>query len=506
MRYSPALCLAAALSIAVMAGHAQSVDTLTGKLAGFPTRLFSKIQSESANLNQQINSQTEKYLARMARREQQMQKKLAALDSNAARTLFANAQQQYKALATQVRADTGNRKNGLSGQYVPYVDTLQGAIAFLQQHPQLMSKSNVVAAPGIAIPSVAGISPEIQAKMQGAASQFQALNAKMQDADIIKAYVQSRQQQISQYMAQHTVMVGVLGKSLASMQQEQYYYSQRVQQYKEMLSDPGALAQQALAMLAKLPAFQNFMTSHSQLGTLFHVPGSYGGAQAVNGLQTKEQVAGIVQSHISAAGPAGATALQGNLQSAQSQLDGFKDKLSKYGLGSANAPMPAFTPNTEKTKTFLRRIQFGFDFQTTHNSYYYPNLLSFGLSVGYKLGHSNVVGIGASYELGTGNGIRNIAFTSQGLGLRSFLRIKIKGSFSATAGFEYNYTTPFSSYQDLKQIQYWTRSGLIGVTKEIPTKSKVLKQTTVSLLWDAMSYYQSPATQPFLFRIGYNFN
>jgi hypothetical protein len=500
MLYKRGLFLAAALCLAVTVTRAQSADSLTGRLANFPTRLFGKIRSQSASLNQQISTQTQKYLAKMARQEQRMQQRLAAVDSNAAKTLFANSQQQYAALAAQVRSDTGKRTVALSGRYVPYADTMQGAMSFLQQHPQLLAKGS-----GGAIPSVTGVPQQVQAKLQGAASQFQAVQAKMQDADMVKAYVQSRQQMISQYLVQHTAFAGVLGKSLTGMQQEQYYYSQRVQQYKAMLSDPGALAQQALSMLGKLPAFQSFMTTHSQLGSLFHMPGSYSTAQAVNGLQTKEQVAHIVQSQISAAGPGGAAALQGNLQSAQSQLDGYKDKLSKLGLGNGDAQMPNFSPNDQKAKSFLGRLQYGFNFQTTHYTNYYPSLLSLGVSLGYKLGHSNVVGVGVSYQLGTGNGIRDVAFSSQGLGLRSFVNIKIKSSFSLSGGFEYNYTTPFVTYQQLKQIQYWQKSGLIGVTKTISMKSKVLKQTTLSLLWDFLSYQNVPPTQPIIFRIGYTF-
>jgi hypothetical protein len=485
MSFLRGLYLSAGVCLVVTVSHAQSTDTLTGKLANFPSRLFGKIQSQSTSLNQQLTSQTQQYLARMARREQRMQQRLSAVDSNAAKALFANSQQQYAALAAQIKSDTGGRPVVLRGQYVPSLDTLQGAMAFLQQHVQSLTSSSA-------------------AKLQGAASQFRALQAKMQDADIVKAYVQSRQQQISQFIAQHSNFSAVLSKPLARVQAEQYYYSQRVQQLKAMWADPTALAQQALSMLSKLSAFQNFMMTHSQLGSLFHVPNSYGSAAALNGLQTKEQIAQTVQQHISAAGPGGAAALQGSLQSAQSQLDGLKDKLSKFGAGSADVPMPAFTPNTEKTKTFLHRLQVGFDLQTTHNSYDYPSLLTVGLRLGYQLDHSNIIGVGASYELGTGNGIQHIAFSSQGLGLRSFLQVKVHGSFSVTGGFEYNYTVPFSSYQDLKQLQYWTRSGLIGVTKTISTKSKLLKQTTLSLLWDFLSYSQQPPTPAFLFRVGYN--
>jgi len=474
------------LCLAVTVSHAQSPDTLAGKLANFPSRVFGKIQSQSASLNQQLTSQTQRYLSRMARREQRMQQKLSAVDSNAAKSLFANSQQQYAALSAQIKTDTGNRQTTFSGQYHPYADTLQGAMAFLNQNPQVLASGTAT-------------------KLQAASTQFQALQAKMQDADIAKAYVQSRQQQISEYIAEHANMIGVLGKPLAGMQQEQVYYAQRVQQYKAMLSDPSALAQQALSMLGRLPAFQSYMTTHSQLGSLFHLPGNYGTAQALNGLQSKEQVAGLVKSQVSAGGSAGASAMQANLQSAESSLDGYKDKLSKLGLGNGDAQLPVDPKtNDQHTKSFLGRLQYSFNFQTTHNSIYYPSLLTLGLGLGYKLGHSNVIGVGASYEIGTGNGINHIAITGNGLGLRSFATIKLKTSFSLYAGLEYNYTTPFTNYQQLKQLQYWTRSGLIGVQKTVSMKSKVFKQTTLALLWDFLSYQQVPQTQPLIFRIGYS--
>jgi hypothetical protein len=501
MSHKLAFGLAAAFCLAGAATHAQSVDTLTGKLANFPTQLFGKIGSQSADLNKQLTARTQKYLSKMARQEQQMRQKLALVDPGAAQRLFANSQQQYAALAAQVRGDTGHRTVRLSGRYIPYVDTLQGAMSFLQQYPQVLAK-------GSGVGNVSGLTAPIgtvQTKLQGAANQFQALQAKMQDADMVKAYVQSRQQMISAYIAQHTQFAGVLGKPLAGMQQEQYYYSQRVQQYKAMLSDPGALAQQALAIVGKLPAFQNFMKTHSQLGSLFHLPGNYSSIQDMHNVQTKEQVAAAVKSQVSASGSAGAAALQSSLQSAQSQLDGYKEKLSKLGIGNGDAPMPNFKPNDQKTKTFLKRLQFGFNFQTTHTSNFYPSLLSLGVSLGYQLGHSNVIGVGAAYELGTGNGVNDIRFTSQGLGLRSFINIKMKGSLSVSGGFEYNYTTPFTTYQQLRQIQYWQRSGLIGVTKTISTKSKLLKQTTLSLLWDFLSYQNVPPTEPVIFRMGYTF-
>ena len=61
------------------------------------------------------------------------------------------------------------------------------------------------------------------------------------------------------------------------------------------------------------------------------------------------------------------------------------------------------------------------------------------MSVGYKLTDKSVVGVGASYKMGWGKDIKNIVISTQGLGLRSYMDVKLKGSFYASGGFEYNY-------------------------------------------------------------------
>jgi len=166
--------------------------------------------------------------------------------------------------------------------------------------------------------------------------------------------------------------------------------------------------------------------------------------------------------------------------------------------------MPDFKPNDQKTKTFWKRLEYGTNFQTTRNNYYFPTVSDFGLSVGYKLSERGTVGVGASYKLGWGNGIRHITFSSQGMGLRSFVDMRLKGSFSMTGGLEYNYTTPFTGVQ-LPGWDKWTKSGLIGLSKTMSMKSRVFKKTKVQLLWDFLSYQQVPKTQAVLFRIGYDF-
>jgi hypothetical protein len=465
------------------------VDSVGVHLLNYPSRLFGRLQSKLSGLNNDLTAQTQKYLDRMSRREQRLEKKLMPMDPAGAKRLFAGSAAEYAVLIQRLRSDSGNSHQALSGQYQPYADSLQGEMRFLQQNPQLLG---------------AGV------QLQGPMSQLQALQARLQVADQAKLFIQQRRQLISQYITQHTNLQGIVSGYYSGISKDAYYYSQQVNQYRDMLNDPGRLEQKALGMVSRLPAYQAFMKNNSQLSGLFRLPGGGGdssAAQAIPGLQTHSQVAQQVQGHIATnGGDGGMGALQSKIQSAQSQLDSYKSKLSQLGAGSTPSDAPDFRPNDQKTKTFLKRLEYGVNFQTTHNNYYYPIVTDLGLSIGYKLGHSNIVGIGASYKMGWGSDIRHIAITGQGAGLRSFVQIAIKHGLSATGGFEYNYTTPFTSYQQLKQLQYWTKSGLIGISKTIEVKSKFFKKTNLQLLWDFLSYSQAPPTQPFLFRIGYALN
>jgi len=95
--------------------------------------------------------------------------------------------------------------------------------------------------------------------------------------------------------------------------------------------------------------------------------------------------------------------------------------------------------------------------------------------------------------------------SSQGVGLRSFLNVTVKKTWGVMGGFEYNYQQPFSSYQDIRNLSAWTKSGLIGVTKTVSMHNAVFKKTQVQLLWDFLSYSQIPRTSPVLFRVAYSF-
>lgn len=468
--------------------YGQATDSLSEKVIRFPGRLFSRIQSKTARLDRQLTRQTGKYLARMARREERLRREVSDKDSLAGAQIFASSAQQYSALSRKISTDSGGAPGQLSGEYLPYVDSLKGSLSFLQQHPSLVR------------------SPSQQAELQSTLAGFGQLQAKMQDADEVRDFIRSRKEQIKHYLSQNTdPLPAGLARDYRELNKEVYYYSQQIREYKQLLNDPGQLEKKALSLLGQLPTFRQWMKDNGQLAGLFGVPAGYGNPSALTGLQTRDQVSSTIQSQLSAGGSGAVTVLQQNLQSAEQYLDGFKDKLSKLGSGSGNIDMPDFKPNNQRTKTFWRRLEFGVNLQTSRINAYYPNILDLGGSIGYRLTDKSTVGLGSSFKIGLGSDIRHMALTMSGAGLRSFLDVAIKGTFSATGGLEYNHTAALSSLQDVRRFAGWTTSGLVGVIKTVSVKSRVFKKTKLSLLWDFLSYRQVPRTSAVLFRVGYGF-
>jgi len=124
----------------------------------------------------------------------------------------------------------------------------------------------------------------------------------------------------------------------------------------------------------------------------------------------------------------------------------------------------------------------------------------FGLSVGYKISDNKTLGIGASYKLGLGSGWNHVRLTNQGVGIKSYADIKAKGSFWVTGGMEYNYLSEFKTLDQIKNLDAWQKSALIGITKKIKIGKK---QTNIQLLYDFLSAQQVPKPPALKFRIGW---
>jgi|GEM_PF-169299 hypothetical protein len=515
---------------------AQTPDSTLSKISNLPSRLFDRIEKKTASLNQQLNDQTQKYIRRMIRQEDRLRNRLSKMDSAGAAQLFANTGQRYGALAGRLQQDSGRKSMVIQGVYRPWTDSLQMVAGFMQEHA---SQPSVGGELQNVNGQVQNLTSGVTGKLQGATSQLQALQAKFQDANILQQYMQQRQAQIQQYLSRYSNLPSSITNSFSQYKAQVYYYKQQVEIYRDILNDPDKMLQTALAVLDKVPAFSNFVKSHSMLSGI--VPG--GSAPPVTsapekpgqGLPGRDQVLASLQEQMGKNGPSaealakkamssatesasggsgsssggsmGSLGSIGSLASLGSvtSLSGLAARLPGSGGGGGTTVDPGFKPNSEKGKSFGNRLEFGVNLQNTPSTYFFPTTTDLGVSLGYKLNDNNRVGVGASYKVGWAGDIHHIQVSSQGASLRSFLDVQIKRSWFVSGGLELNYQQPIYNIHLLRNLDNWQPSGLIGFSKIISMKTKVFKNTKLQFLWDFLAYYQVPVAQPLVFRVGYSF-
>jgi hypothetical protein len=471
------------------------------------------MQRKSAQIDQQLTQQTAKYIRRLQKQEEKLKRQLTKYDSTAAKNLYAsNPQQQYAQYLQKIKTDTGTSALPVKGSYQPYTDSLRGTILYLRA-----GAASGAATGGVAAGAVGGVAASggglggiaasgvgvggVAASAQSSLQQFQQTEQKFQDVDQLNQFVQQRKDQIRQYLSQYTHVPSGLTGTYANYNKELYYYDAQVQQYKQEFNDPGKMGKDALAALDKVPAFQSFMQKNSMLAGLFGTPGSPSLSQISGGVAPRDQIQAMIQSQIASGGSGAEGVIDQNMQSAQQLLSKLQNKLISYGNGGSAADLPEnFTPNTQKTLGFLKRLEYGYNLQNTPVTGTTPAMSAIGLSLGYKLSDGATAGVGMSYQLGLGTAINHIRLSNQGIGLRSFLDIKAKGSLWITGGYEENYLEAFGGINDLRHL--WQPSALLGLTK----KFKIGKQTAnIQLLYDFLATQDIPQQNPIKFRIGYTF-
>lgn len=456
--------------------NAQSLDSTLANLQELPSKYFSKVNDKVSSVDDKLTKQTEKYLKKLQKQEDKIKRRLGKIDSSASAT-FGNAKQKYKELSQGIKSKTALVSKVTGGQYNSYLDSLGTSLNFLKQFNSLNDK------------------------VKDPLKNLQQLQSKLQQSENIKKYIAERKAQIKQLLSKYTNLPKGLQKQYQNLSKTAYYYSAQAKEYKDMLKDPKKIEKKALALLNKLPAFQKFMKENSQLASLFRIPGDNSAAVNLAGLQTRASVQTMIAQQVSMGRPNAMAQVRQNLSQAHAQINQLKDKVNKLGGSSSDIEMPDFKPNDQKTKSFLKRLEFGSNIQSQKANRFFPVTTDIGLSVGYKLNDKSILGIGASYKMGWGKGFNDIRISSQGVGLRSFIEYKIKNSFFLSGGYEQNYRSAFNSIDQLRNYNAWQTSGLIGISKKYKISKKF--KGNMQLLWDFMSYDQIPRTQPIVYRLGY---
>jgi len=393
-----------------------------------------------------------------------------------------------KSKLTEVKSKYDELKNNLQNPaiiskatlYIPRLDSLTTSLKFLDEN------------------GVGG-------KVKDALYRTTALQSKFQQAEEIKLFIRERREQLKQQLEK----IGLV-KQLKSINKQVYYYAAQIKEYKEILNDPKKMEQKVLELLTKAKFFKEFMRKNSMLASLFPMPaGNLNGEVTQTGfagLQTRTEILSFIQNQSGMNAPSFASVLQKNIQSAQGVVDQLRNKLNSLGLNSSgDLDMPGFKPNNQKTKSFKQRLELGTNLQTQKSNYFFPTTTDLGLSIGYKVNDKSIIGVGSSLKMGWGKNIQHIKITGEGLSLRSFMELKMKGSFYASGGFEYNYQQSFEAIRTQYHPVAWKKSALLGVSKIVSLKTVFFKKAKLQLLFDFLYRHELPQTNPVKFRLGYVF-
>jgi hypothetical protein len=479
---APIVCLSQIQKLDSSRANELSVAALS-----VPSSTLVGIEKKYQRLTAIVDRRARKALLSMERNESRIESELVTSDSNKAKSLFTDVRAKYQALQERMNSSIDPSVLFPLKEYIPNVDSLQSALRYLSQS-------------GMPIPA------NKLAKMQAASQALQQFQGKLQQASEIGNFIKQRQQQLKDELGKYD-----LGNRLLVLNKEAFYFQQQLVEYKSMVTDKRKLEQEVLTKVQDIPAFQKFMQKNSYLGQLFGLPDNYGSPQGLVGLQTRAQVQELISKVVgrpSTNGSGGDPSeyLRQKVQQAQGQLSSLKDKIRQLGNpgGTGDITMPDFKPNNQRTKTFLGRIIYGFNIQTETSTSLLPATADLGGTLGYKLRDNINFGVGLGYRLGLGQPVNHIALSSEGLNLRSYFEWKAKGNWWLTGGMEYNYMESFTRFQTiLHDPEIWQASALAGITKKFKISKN--KQSHVQLLFDALYKQHIPASQPLIFRMGYEF-
>lgn len=472
-------CLLIILLIVSSIGFSQDTSLQQWVNKGKADAYIKAISDKSNSLSQAIENKAIKTLQRLNKAEQKLQQKLARKNPAAAKQLFDSATPHYQSQLSQIKDSTVIA--GALKEYIPALDSLHTALQYLQS-----------------------LNPQPKG-IQTAIHNIQTLQQRLQQSADIKKAIKARKAQLRQVLEQQGMV-----KELKKINQEAYYYQQQLQEYKSLLQQPDKLEKKAWEQIRKSNAFKDFMKKNSQLAALFRMPDNYGSPQSLAGLQTRTQVQALLQQRLSGMSAAGSANpqqyIQQQVQQAQQQLNKLKDKIRQAGGNSSDAEVPDFKPNHQRTKSFKQRLVYGLNVQTEKQSNYFPVTTNLGLSLGYKLNDNGAIGLGLAYKLGWGQNWNKIKLTHEGIGLRSYIDWKLKGSFYIAGGYEQNHNQSFRNLQSIQDISLWRQSGLIGLSKKFKlpaTKNGKTKTQQIQLLYDFMHTKDGIRTPALLFRMGW---
>jgi hypothetical protein len=460
--------------LSVFIGNAQQLDSV---FTPPPIKFIESVSQKAQKISSSVDAKTEKTLASFTKWEHKLLSKISKKDSAFAKQIQQQAKAQLENISTAL-------KNPIRiSQYIPGLDSAATSLQFL---------SSITYA------------KEIKEKLSQSLENVELLKSQLQKAEALKRFLIARKNEWKTQLEKFG-----LAKNFKKLSKTVYYYQQQLAEYKNILNDPRKIERKALELLSKTKPWKDFFKKHSQLASLFRLPGvetENENMPGFAGLQTRVQVMSYASSYGSHenANQNLFSILKQKLQSVSGSIESMRDKINGMTEG-ADHEIPDFRPNNQKVKSFGKRLVFGTNFQTLKSNRFFPTTTDLGFSLGYKLTDKNTIGLGTSLKMGWGNDIQHIKISGEGVSIRAFVDIKLHKLFFLNGGFEYNYQQSFDAISRIYDTKDWRESGLIGISKTLKMKSRFFKTTRIYLLYDFLYKNSLPVSPAIKMRVAYFF-
>ena len=452
-------------------------DTAKQPLSNIPTKYLRDVNKKIDKYISNTSSKTEKTLIKLSKWENKIHNLLFKVDPAMSERLFGSGKMTFSNMLQKIKAGQSVIDN-YSAEYDGYIDRVETGINYIDtKKEELNSKA---------------IKPLATAK-----DKLKILDNESAKNEAVAKLIQERKKQLIE------ASLKLLGKNkyLIKINKEAYYFKETIKGYKEIFKDTKKTEKLALDIINKIPAFKKFFAENSQLSSIFGISSmtnSTASVPIVNGLPSRASLQTFFQQNIPSVSDPSVKLSQ------QLQLPDFKSKLDKIKSGGNmdNSGLPDFKPNSQKTKSFTKRLEKGIEVQFGKSINFIPATCNLAVTLGYKLNEKCTAGIGAAYILGLGKGWDKIRFSNEGIGLRTYAKMKLYKSIDIQGGGEWYYSYSFKSFRELKYDKRWQQSALLGISKNIAAGKKL--KSEIKILFDFLYTKHNPVTQPFIFRFGYH--
>jgi len=447
------------------------------------------VQKKTTNISEGIQSTNDKFLKKLLRFEQKLNQRTRKRKVLNGKASDAEGGLVLGALIENISTDV--KRPEFARGYLSHLDTITTTIKYFASQPgQVLQNLSIT-----------------MAGLDNAKAGISSLNQKLQQAENIQNRIKAELNNIQKKFAD----AGMI-KQFNTVSKEFYYYNERIRNLKSSIEQSGGIEKEVVGYLRNTKPFQNFMKQHSELAMLFPSNLPNGNQPNLTGLQTRSEIQNLISKSSGKSDIDANQLFENRIAEANQLLAEIKSRTNKLGINRSDDLLNAIPKvNTQKTKSFWNRMEYGINIQSVKANGFWPVTNDIGVSLGYKLNQRSTIGVGGSHKLGLGKDFRNIKISHQGFSLRSFIDWKIKGNFYLSGAAELNYRSEFENFRVLfnqlapgkTAVNNWSESAMIGVSKRYSIGRNW--KGNVQILYNFLYKQKLPQSQPVLFRTGYYF-